>query len=116
LTLQTAFAARRCFWFSANDSSIENDCPPLVCTICKEARTVARGAGREKPPLENFSSLLENSVGQNLELSDIVQILRPLSESSSLSLAPQAGYVSERSICEKEALLPKKRIFGTCSL
>jgi len=28
LTLQTDFAARRCFWFSANDSSIEQICPP----------------------------------------------------------------------------------------
>jgi len=27
------FAARRCFWFSANDSSIEQVCPPLVCTV-----------------------------------------------------------------------------------
>jgi len=25
----------------------------------------------------------------------------------------QAGYVPERNMCEKEALLPKKRIFGT---
>jgi len=36
LTLQTGFAARWCFWFSANDSSIEQVCPPLVYTMCKE--------------------------------------------------------------------------------
>jgi len=30
LTLQTGFAARWCFWFSANESSIEQVCPPLV--------------------------------------------------------------------------------------
>jgi len=37
LILQTGFAVRWCFWFSANDSSIEQVCPPLVYTICKEA-------------------------------------------------------------------------------
>jgi len=37
LTLQIGFAARWCFWFSANDSSIEQVCPPLVYTMCKEA-------------------------------------------------------------------------------
>ena len=26
-----------CFWFSANGSSIENVCPTLVYTMCKEA-------------------------------------------------------------------------------
>jgi len=79
LTLQTGFAARRCFWFSSNDSSIEQVCPPLVCTMCKEARTVTRGAGAETPPLENFSSPLEKRVGQNLKLLDIVQrFLAPL--------------------------------------
>jgi len=30
LTLQTDFAARWCCWFSANDSSNEQFCPPLV--------------------------------------------------------------------------------------
>jgi len=30
LTLQTSFAAHWCFWFSANDSSIEQICPPLL--------------------------------------------------------------------------------------
>jgi len=30
LTLQTGFVARWCFWFSANESSIEQVCPPLV--------------------------------------------------------------------------------------
>jgi len=29
--------ARWCFWFSANDSSIEQVCPPLVYTMCEEA-------------------------------------------------------------------------------
>jgi len=37
LTLQTGFAARLCFWFSANDSSNEQVCPPLVYTMCKKA-------------------------------------------------------------------------------
>jgi len=36
LTLQTGFAARWCFWFSANDSSIEQVCPTLVHTMCKK--------------------------------------------------------------------------------
>jgi len=30
LTLQTDFAARWCFCFSANDSSVEQVCPPLL--------------------------------------------------------------------------------------
>jgi len=30
LTLQTDFAARWYFWFSVNDSSVEQDCTPLV--------------------------------------------------------------------------------------
>jgi len=30
LTLQTDFAVRCCFWFSANDSSIEQICSPLL--------------------------------------------------------------------------------------
>jgi len=38
----------------------------------KEARTVTRGAGGEKHPLEIFSSPLEKRVGQNLKLLDIV--------------------------------------------
>jgi len=29
-TLQTDFAARCCFWLSANDSSIEQICPPVL--------------------------------------------------------------------------------------
>jgi len=37
LTQLTGFAARWCFLFSANDSSIEQDCPPLVYIMCKEA-------------------------------------------------------------------------------
>jgi len=37
LTLQTGFAARWCFWFSANDSSIEQVCPTLVYAMCKVA-------------------------------------------------------------------------------
>jgi len=37
MTLHTGFAARLCFWFSANDSSIEHVCPPVVYTICKKA-------------------------------------------------------------------------------
>jgi len=36
LTLQNGFAARWCFWFSANDSSIEQVCPYLVYTMCKK--------------------------------------------------------------------------------
>jgi len=32
LMLQTGFAARCCFWFSANVSSIEQVCPSLVDT------------------------------------------------------------------------------------
>ena len=31
------FAAHWCFWFSANDSFIEQVCTALVCTMCKEA-------------------------------------------------------------------------------
>jgi len=47
--------------------------------MCKEARTVTRGAGGEKPPLENFTFLLEKRVGENLKLLDIVQkFLAPL--------------------------------------
>jgi len=38
LTLQTGFVARWCFWFSANDSSIEQVYPPLVYNMCKETR------------------------------------------------------------------------------
>jgi len=37
LTLQTGFAACWCFWFSANETSIEQVCPPLAKTMCKEA-------------------------------------------------------------------------------
>jgi len=33
-TLQTGFAARWCFWFSANDSSIAQVCPPLIFMLC----------------------------------------------------------------------------------
>jgi len=33
LILQTDFMARLCFWFSANDSSIAQVCPSLVCFI-----------------------------------------------------------------------------------
>jgi len=80
--------------------------------MCKEARTVTRGAGGINP-LENFSFPLEKRVGQNLKLLDIVQKFWPLSENFSHPLVFQTGYVPERSICEKEALLPKKRIFGT---
>jgi len=29
LTLQTDFSVRCCFWFSANESSVEQICPPL---------------------------------------------------------------------------------------
>jgi len=36
LTLQNGFAARWCFWFSANDSSIEKVCPPLVILCVKK--------------------------------------------------------------------------------
>ena len=36
LTLQTGFAARWCYWFSANDSTNEQVCSPLVYTMCKE--------------------------------------------------------------------------------
>jgi len=36
-TLQSGFAARWCFWYSANESSIEQVWPPLVYTMCKEA-------------------------------------------------------------------------------
>jgi len=36
LTLQIGFAARWCFWFSANDSSVEQVCPYLVYTMCKK--------------------------------------------------------------------------------
>jgi len=35
LTLQTGFAACWCFWFSANDSSIEQFWPPMVYAMCK---------------------------------------------------------------------------------
>jgi len=42
--------------------------------MCKEARTVTRGAGGETHPLEKFSSSLEKRVGQKLKLLDIVQI------------------------------------------
>jgi len=31
--MQTYFAAYWCFWFSANGSSIEHICPPLVYAI-----------------------------------------------------------------------------------
>jgi len=37
LTQQTGFAARWCFLFSANDSSIEQVFPHLVYIMCKEA-------------------------------------------------------------------------------
>jgi len=37
LTLQTSSAARWRFWFSANDSSIEQVCPSLIHTMSKEA-------------------------------------------------------------------------------
>ena len=37
LILQTGFAARCCFWLSANIFSIEQVCPTLVYTMCKEA-------------------------------------------------------------------------------
>jgi len=30
MTLQTGFAARWCFWFSANDLPIEQVCPPAI--------------------------------------------------------------------------------------
>ena len=33
LTLQADFAACCCFWFSANDSSVKEVCPPLVYNI-----------------------------------------------------------------------------------
>ena len=36
VTLQTGFTARWCFWFSANDSTIEQVCPPLVYAMYKE--------------------------------------------------------------------------------
>jgi len=35
LTLQTDFVACRCFWFSADKSSIEQVCPSLLYTIIK---------------------------------------------------------------------------------
>ena len=35
-TLQNGFAARQCFWFSANDSSIQKVFLPLVDAMCKE--------------------------------------------------------------------------------
>jgi len=35
LTLQTAFAAPWCFWFSANDTSVEQVCQYLVYIMCK---------------------------------------------------------------------------------
>jgi len=63
--------------------------------------------------LGNFSLLLEKCLGQNLKLLDIVQNFWPLPENSSYALVSQASYVPERSMCEKEALLPKKHIFGT---
>ena len=63
--------------------------------------------------MEKLSSPLEKRVGENLKLLDIVQKFLPLSENSSHSLVSRAGYVPERSMREKEILLPKKRIFGT---
>jgi len=54
LTLQSGFAARQCFWFSATDSFIEQVFPTLVCTIRQEDRTVTRGAGGETPPWKIF--------------------------------------------------------------
>jgi len=36
LTLQTDFAPRWCFWFSANDSSIEQVCPTLLSIIAAQ--------------------------------------------------------------------------------
>jgi len=43
LTLQTDFAARWCFWFSANDSSIEHSCPPLVYFTLQLQKLVLHG-------------------------------------------------------------------------
>jgi len=113
LTIQTGFATRQCFCFSSNDSSIEQVCPPLVCTMCKEVRTVTRGAQREKPPWKIFVSPGKTCWKKLKTVGHTSKFFGPLSENSSHLLMSQAGYVPERRTSEKEPLLPKRRIFGT---
>jgi len=80
--------------------------------MCEEARTVTKGAGGEAP-LAKILVSPGKSIGQNLKLLVIVQkFLAPLRKLFA-PLGVQTGYMPERSVCEKEALLPKKCIFGT---
>jgi len=55
LTLQTGFAARWCFCFSANDSFIEQVCPPVVYAMCKKhewKRSIAANKTQPMLPLK----------------------------------------------------------------
>jgi len=54
LTLQTGFAARRCFWLSANDSSIEQGCPPWFVLYVKKTGPSLGAQGDRSPPWKIF--------------------------------------------------------------
>ena len=116
LTLQTGFAARWCFRFSANDSSIEQVCPPLVCTMCKEARTVTRGARGETRPWENFSSPRKNVLDKIQNYLDIVQIFSAPLRNSSLPVVSKLVTFLKEACVKKKLYCQKREFFEQCSL
>jgi len=110
LTLQTGFAARRCFWFSANYFHWTSLPAP-------EARTVTWGAGGETHPLEIFSSPLEKRVGQNLKLLDIVQIfLAPLRDFISPLGVPSSLRGWKKPVWKRSIAAKKAHFWNQCSL
>jgi len=58
LTLQTlGFVARWCFWFSANESSIEQVYPPLVYAMCKKREWKRSSAANKTHSLQPMPHL-----------------------------------------------------------
>jgi len=66
LTLQTGFAARRCFWFSATDSSIEQVFPPWFVLDVKNPEPLL-GAQGERRPLGKVFRLAWKNVVDKIE-------------------------------------------------